>query len=1028
MTTCPSPDELDLYAQQKLNEVQASAIESHLQDCLSCQLALSQIKGDPSRKTVDSQLNVTSDWAGPEKVGTIIGPYKLLEKIGEGGFGVVFMAEQQQPVRRKVALKLIKPGMDTRQVIARFEAERQALALMEHPNIARVFDAGESNSGRPYFVMELVKGIPITEFCDEVRLTTRERLELFNEVCGAVQHAHQKGIIHRDLKPSNVLVTLHGDRPVVKVIDFGVAKATGEPLTDKTLFTAFAQWIGTPVYMSPEQAALSGLDIDTRSDVYSLGVMLYELLTGTTPLTVARLRAAAFDEIRRLIREEEPERPSTRISSLGNGATQISSCRQTEPSQLRQLLRSELDWIVLKSLEKDRARRYESPSSLARDIERFLRDEPVEACPPSASYRIQKFLRKHRSAIILASAGALVLFVGSAAAIGVLGPFVTSAVALTLLVGTAFAAWQAIRARSAESAAVAARQNAEKARARTRAALDELTSQAIETWLSQQSRLLPEHMAFLERVAFHYAGFAADSGNDEVSLASIGAANSRLAALYDQLGREQDTRLAAEQAEGQFRALLRLRTGHREYRQGLMLALWQQAGTLLQSLDDTQVDGLELEAIDLAESLAADAPDDYVMHGRLAGLLSHRATRLLGTRQQSRQQLEEARTLLDRAMQAQRRVVDRQPELDDHREMLAIIHETRAVCLQQLDDADGAALERAEAISIHKALYERNRDKRVYRLNAARAGLQSALAGWRSGDFQAVSDEFQWAASVAEDLVRDLPGIFEHQQVLVWIQLHWRRFAFEVGDHVAAEGLAARALHRIENLAVNFSEQKHELQELKAFAKRAVADCHAAAGDLETARREYTLALELLEESDRHSGFAVHNRHDEEWAAMFAGRAHVLDQLNLVAESLADWDRALAAEKKSFRRLAQKARTLVRAGQLAEAEAALRTALSQAQQNEPEQWTTHSLSSQLGDVLLQQEKYDEAAKYLLAGYAGINQRAAQIPWPRQVHLRAAIDPLIRWAKALNRPADVSLWEREFHQVPPSPEWKVALKN
>ena len=337
-----------------------------------------------------------------EKPGTHIGPYKLLQKIGEGGMGVVYMAEQQEPVRRKVALKIIKPGMDSGQVIARFEAERQALALMDHQNIARVLDAGTTPgepggvcSGRPYFVMELVHGVPITQFCDDRQLSPRQRLELFIPVCQAIQHAHQKGIIHRDIKPSNILVTMYDDKPVPKVIDFGVAKAVEQRLTEKTLFTQFGALVGTFEYMSPEQAEMNAFGVDTRSDIYALGVLLYELLTGTTPLEKTRVRTAAFHEVVRLIKEEEPPRPSVRLSSSGTLA-KIAAARKTEPAQLAKLVRGELDWIVMKSLEKDRSRRYETANGMAQDVQRYLTDEPVQAGLPGVAYRLRVRLPQPR--------------------------------------------------------------------------------------------------------------------------------------------------------------------------------------------------------------------------------------------------------------------------------------------------------------------------------------------------------------------------------------------------------------------------------------------------------------------------------------------------------------------------------------------------------------------------------------------------------------------------------------------------------
>jgi eukaryotic-like serine/threonine-protein kinase len=396
-----------------------------------------------------------------EAVGQVIGRYKLLQKIGEGGCGTVYMAEQEQPVRRRVALKVIKLGMDTKAVIARFEAERQALALMDHPNIAKVLDAGATESGRPYFVMELVRGIKLTDYCDQNHLAVRQRLELFIQICQAIQHAHQKGIIHRDIKPSNILVTLHDGIPVPKVIDFGIAKATTDQrLTDKTLFTAYEQFIGTPAYMSPEQAEMSGLDIDTRSDIYSLGVLLYELLTGKTPFDPRELIESGLEAMRRTIREKDPVRPSTKVHTLvAEELTTTARQHGVDAPKLASQLRGDLDWIVMKCLEKDRMRRYDTANGLAMDLKRHLGNEPVIARPPSGVYRFQKLVRRNK---VVSTASALVL--------------------LAVLAGTVISTAQALRARRELRRALAAEAQAQAEKANAQAALhfiqDDVLSQA----------------------------------------------------------------------------------------------------------------------------------------------------------------------------------------------------------------------------------------------------------------------------------------------------------------------------------------------------------------------------------------------------------------------------------------------------------------------------------------------------------------------------------------------------------------------
>ncbi len=475
---------------------------------------------DVQRKPEDPRLEATHLSASQAVPGTLIGErYKLLEAIGEGGMGTVWVAEQSQPVKRKVALKLIKPGMDSKSVLARFEAERQALAVMDHPNIAKVLDGGITETGRPYFVMEYVKGIPITEYCDAARLSVPERLQLFAQVCQAVQHAHQKGIIHRDLKPSNILVAPYDDKPVPKVIDFGLAKAMNQSLTEKTLHTAHDTVLGTPLYMSPEQALLNNIDVDTRSDIYSLGVLLYELLTGSTPLEKQRFKQAAWDEVRRIIREEEPPRPSLRLSSAET-LPSLAAGRHTEPARLTKLIRGELDWIVMKALEKDRTRRYETANGFAADVQRYLTGEPVLAAPPSARYRLGVFARKHRAALTTATVIFVLLVAGMA--------------------GTIFGLIRAEQAnRRVERQRDLAQIQRDKARANFRLAREAVDS--FHTRVSQSAELKSHGLELLRRdllnsAADFYQRFVNEEAEDAVVQIEQGLALQRLGELNLALG------------------------------------------------------------------------------------------------------------------------------------------------------------------------------------------------------------------------------------------------------------------------------------------------------------------------------------------------------------------------------------------------------------------------------------------------------------------------------------------------------------
>lgn len=495
----------------------------------------------------------------------MVGPYKLLEEIGHGGMGMVYMAQQVEPVRRKVALKIIKPGMDSRHILARFEAERQALALMDHPNIAKVLDGGTTESRRPYFVMELVHGTPITTFSAEINLSTRQRLELFIDVCRAIQHAHLKGVIHRDLKPSNVLVTMNDDKPLAKVIDFGVAKALSSTLTEKTLFTAYGQMIGTPLYMSPEQAQYNAKDVDVRSDIFSLGVVLYELLTGTTPFDKKTLKESGLDEMRRLIREVDPPSPSIRVCTLKTEqVSRLSGKRQIDSRKFSQSLKGELDWIVMKALEKDRERRYESANALAADIQRYLRDEPVEACPPSMTYRLKKYARKHKG-LIGTAVLLIVMLVASTTVSGVFAYWANEARIASQKSEQNSRDAQA-EAETEKENAVAARQQSEENFSAALAAIDKLLEHASSPELRQIPQSQPIRQNMMEDVLKFYESAAPSIGMSQQLRHRAARTWMELGNLMKDLGKTQGALQASVNSMEQINSLIKDYPDNASYR------------------------------------------------------------------------------------------------------------------------------------------------------------------------------------------------------------------------------------------------------------------------------------------------------------------------------------------------------------------------------------------------------------------------------------------------------------------------------
>jgi type II secretory pathway component PulM len=913
----------------------------------------------------------------------IAGRYKLRRQIGEGGMGSVWLADQTEPIKREVAIKLIRVERgQSGTILARFEAERQAIALMDHPHIAKLLDAGTTETGAPFFVMELVKGIPLNEFCDQHRLTIPERLNLFIQICGAVQHAHQKGIIHRDLKPSNLLVESQDGKPVPKVIDFGLAKATtGLQLTDQSLFTGFGTVLGTPLYMAPEQASLNAIDVDTRADVYALGVILYELLTGTTPITRETLKKAALDEMLRLIREQEAPTPSSRLSSSDNTPS-VAANRQMEPAKLGRFVKGELDWIVMKALAKERDRRYETANGFARDIERFLNHEPVQAGPPSAAYRIKKFLRRHRGPVIAASLILLALVVG--------------------VIGTTWGFVQATAERDAKEAALQAERRA-KAETDTRRQEAEAARQQAQSRLTQIEKsndiitsiftdldirkikqgTEPLEAVLAERLVKVAGQLEGEAVGDPLMVAQ----------LQNRLGRSLLSLGHPQAAIGLFEKARATRASHlgADHPDTLtsmanLAEGYRAAGQLDRALP------LSEEALKLTQAkLGANHPDTLTSMASLAATYKDAG------------KLDRALPLLEETVKLMRAKLGA-----DHPDTLA--------------STNNLALGYAAAGKLDRALplFEETLKLRQARLGADHPATLTSLANLAAG--YAAARRLDRAVPLLEEALKLNKAKLgaDHPATLASMN--------NLAAAVAAAGQLDRAIPLLEEtLKLNKAKLGADHPDTLANMNN-LALGYRAAGQLDR-------ALPLFEETLKRRQAKLGTDHPVTLTSMAnlalgyhdAGK---LDRVLPLYEEILKLTKAkLGADHPdtlaSMSNLAEGYRA---AGKLSEAESVLRECLSTREKNEPEAWTTFNTMSLLGGSLLGQKKYADAEPLLLKGYEGMKAREKTIPPQANTRIPESLDRLIELYAATNKPEEAKKWQAERAKYPPAAPMPKAEKK